>query len=60
MKRGMHLLIDRQFGTLGPSRHADGGGLYLTVDLGGSAMGLNLDHSRQAPIKSTAHHRAIN
>ena len=34
MKRGMHRLVDLQVRTLGPGRHAHGGGLYLTVDLG--------------------------
>ena len=32
MNRGIHRLVDRQVKTLGPGRHADGGGLYLIVD----------------------------
>ena len=32
MARGIHRLTDRQVRTLGPGRHADGGGLYLIVD----------------------------
>ena len=32
MGRGIHRLTDRQVRTLGPGRHADGGGLYLIVE----------------------------
>lgn len=32
MNRGIHRLVDRQVRTLGPGRHADGGGLYLIVE----------------------------
>ncbi len=32
MGRGIHRLTDRQVRTLGPGRHADGGGLYLLVE----------------------------
>ncbi len=32
MGRGIHRLTDRQVRTVGPGRHADGGGLYLIVE----------------------------